>query len=490
MGKSKVLLISPGNKKDFTKRLPLALLFLAENLMANEYEPVILDMTVDNFSEGLLKNAICVGITSLTGRQILYGLQIAEQIRKLNPKLPIVWGGIHPSSLPVQTVRDPYVDIVVCGEGELTFLKIVTCLNNKQSLDGVEGIVYKENGEVFINKKRPFLNFDKRNYLPYDLLSLDKYQLSERFEYQSSRGCPYRCIFCYNHMFNACKWRMKSSNIVLEELEEIMRKFHPKTIFFVDDEFFINKKRVEKICKEIIEKNFDFKWHTTNRADIVAGYNNELLELLERSGCMSLAIGAESGSPKMLEFINKKITVEDTLESARKLSKTKITPVYSFVSGFPGETLNDLYMSLDLIDKLWKINSEARINGLFLAAPYPGTPFFQMAIEHKFIPPSSLGEWGTSNLLVSNRYNKWLPIKFLNELQLYSYLVRFLFMEMYTKAYLKRKELIRTLKYRLFIIFRLIFYPFFLLERIRWQHRNIKFPIDLKFLGRVILHHD
>ena len=260
----KVLLIYPANIKTITKRIPLALLYLAESLLTKNYDPIILDLQVDNFNPIMLKDILCVGITTLTGPQILYGLKIAETIRAINPNIPIIWGGIHPSITYEQTIQHPLVDYIVYGEGEVTFLELVEAIDKKSKINQIPGVVYKEAGKIIVNTPRPFINFNKYNTLPYDLLSLSKYQTMDRFEYQSSRGCPFGCIYCYNKKYNFFKWRHKDSKIVLDELETIKNRFHSIILNLVDDEFFINKQRAFEIIKGMIERNIIFKWRNIN----------------------------------------------------------------------------------------------------------------------------------------------------------------------------------------------------------------------------------
>ena len=450
----------------------------------------MLDLQVDYFRPEMLKSVVAVGISSLTGKQISYGLDVAKLIRKLNPDIPIVWGGIHPSTMAEQTIKNPFVDYIVYGEGETTFPILLNALTNKKSLNKIEGIVYQVGSKIIINKPRPFINFNKYNKLPYNLLDLSKYKTNERFSYQSSRGCPFGCLFCYNKKFNLFKWRSKDSKIVLDELEYIKKTFNPRYLFFIDDEFFINKKRTFNIIKGIVERNLNFIWKSSVRIDMINRFTEDEITLLEKSGCFELTIGAESGSNRILKFVNKNIEIADTFQSAKKLLNSRIIPQYSFMGGFPGETLEEFHMTLDAIDKLWKINKNIKVNGLFVPTPFPGTDLFNIVSKIKdYQLPQTLEEWGNVNInFLMNRKNfPYLSRTFLQEIQNYSTIIRFLFLWSHSSSFIKNKNNKNTLKYYKFILFLITFYPFYLIIKFRWTHKFVKFPIDLNIIKNIFL---
>jgi anaerobic magnesium-protoporphyrin IX monomethyl ester cyclase len=481
-----VLLIYPGNGKSITKRMPLSILFLAESLIEKGYKPVLLDMQVDEFDEKMLSGAACAGISTLTGDQIRFGLAAAARIREVNPNLPIVWGGIHPSIMPVQTLEHPLVDYVMYGEGEEAFPKFVQALEAGADLARVPSLIFKKNGSVVTTPRSPFLKFNKRNNLPYDLLSLSKYQTGTRFEYQSSRGCPQGCLFCYNKGFNDFKWRAKDSAIVLEELEDIKTRFHPEYLFFVDDEFFIHKRRAQEIVTGMIERGISFKWKASIRIDTVNSYGPDMLGLLDKSGFMEMVMGAESGSDRILDLVKKKISRKDIVASASHIAGMKIIPQYSFMSGFPSETIDDLHQTLDCMDELWKINRNIKVNGLFFATPFPGTELFDLAVAHGYKPPDSLDKWADIDFILSYTNVPYIPASFTRELVMFAFLVRFRYLWMHAGTFLRNTKNRRSLKYWGFVLFRLAFKPFDLLFTLRWRARFTLLQLDVA-VARFIL---
>jgi anaerobic magnesium-protoporphyrin IX monomethyl ester cyclase len=483
---NKILLIYPANSNTITKRMPLPILYLGEALIKHGYEPILLDMQVDVFSPSILDGVKFVGISTLTGQQIKYSISVAEQIRKLQPNVPIVWGGIHPTLMPEQTMESPLVDYVIRGEGEESFPQLIKALQTGIDLSTVPGLVYKQDNKMCLNQKSLFINFNKYNNLPYDLLSLSKYQTSIRMEYQSSRGCPYGCLFCYNRDFNKFKWRAKDANIVLDELQAIKERFNPTYLTIEDDEFFINKKRAEQIMQGMVERKLCFRWKTSIRIDSINSYDNDMLDLFDKSGFMEFATGAESGSNDTLLLIKKQINKDEILASARKLQQITTTPQYSFMTGFPGETVQDLRKTLDCIDELWKINKKIKVNGLFFATPFPGTGLYDLACSNGYQPPKSLEGWSALSFAESYKVVPYISEEFKRLFIVFSLIIKFKFLWMLSESFLQNRANRSTFKYWAFLIFHILFTPFKLIFNLRWKMRSVALPIDV-FLVRLLL---
>ena len=146
--------------------------------------------------------------------------------------------------------------------------------------------------------------------LPYELLDMNKYPSyrSGRFHIQTSRGCPHRCGFCYNTIFNKNRWRAKSAKRVIDEIQHITNKYpHIKIIDPIDDNVFVDEYRVEQICKGLIDKKLGVQWRANCRFDYLANYDKDFLELLEKSGCVELDFGGESGSDRIQQLITKDV---------------------------------------------------------------------------------------------------------------------------------------------------------------------------------------
>ena len=272
-----VLLIFPG-KKEKAPRLPLSVLYLATALKKAGYQPKVLDMRVESFKGLKEDDFIFAGISTMSGSQIKYGLDVARSIRAKNPSLPLVWGGVHPTLLPGQTLKNEYVDIVVRGDGERTIVELADALKTGQRLDGIKGLTFEKDGAVFSTPDREFVDIDTIGNLDYSLVPLDRYlDVNEYFSYQSSRGCPHECIFCYNQCYNRGIWRKKKPEVVIEELRYLVESLGISSFIFQEDNFFVSKERVRQICTRIIEEGWDIHWTALNRVDYFCQYEEHLI---------------------------------------------------------------------------------------------------------------------------------------------------------------------------------------------------------------------
>ena len=204
--------------------LPLSILTASSLLVKNNYNVTLIDQRVDDDWEYKLKKALkkeplFVAISSMTGNQIYYGLNITKIIRE-NSSSPIVWGGVHPSLQPIQTLKNNYVDVVVKGEGEATSLELAENLEKNKSLDKIKGIAYKNNSTIKINPDRKFLDLNTLPELPYHLLNVKQYLKNESaIPFLSSRGCVYGCKYCCNPKYNLRMWRSMGVEKAIAEIK-------------------------------------------------------------------------------------------------------------------------------------------------------------------------------------------------------------------------------------------------------------------------------
>ncbi len=193
--------------------VPLNLLAIARMLDSDKYKVIIINATIEKeYVKEVLnvaKGSLCVGITVMTGLQITDTLNVAKEVKKRFPKLPIILGGYHPTILPKQTVSHPCVDIVVKGQGEITFQKVVDKLGQNLPLNDVLGITFKSfDGKIIDNPNRSFVDLNEFPPLPWHLLDMEKYVRSRHpkydgpsIDYYTSQGCPYSCKFCAENVF-------------------------------------------------------------------------------------------------------------------------------------------------------------------------------------------------------------------------------------------------------------------------------------------------
>lgn len=385
-----------------TKGPALSIFYPGAMLEQNGLNVEYFDERFDKFDEFISlvkKDPLCVGISSMTGHQLVGSKRLFETVKKINPNIYIIFGGVHPSILPEQCIKEPYIDFVVVGEGEKTLLELITTIKNKGDMHKVDGIWWKDNGKIVENKRREFMNPSEWPFpmtpknKKYFKIAADRNELM----FQSARGCPWNCSFCYNKLFNRGTWRQMPIDKFENELNILFKEFKFKHIYLNDDNLGSDMERVKRIAEFL--HNSGHGWSTGVRCSDI---DDELAKLLDENGCDEILLGVESGSDRILrKIINKGYPkgTEDVRNCARSLSKTKIRGRYNFMSGVPTESKKDIHKSMDLADWIHKMNE----NALFCFdayAPYPGSRLYKEALKTNFKEPQSLEEW--SKITLSN----------------------------------------------------------------------------------------
>lgn len=415
--------------------VPLSLLSASVKIDHEGYPVKIIDQRVNEewkneLIQSLAQEPICVGITSMTGSQILGALE-ASQIVKKYSQTPVVWGGVHPTLFPQQTLENQFIDIVVKGEGEETFYQLVKRLENKISLHDLSGVCYKEDGRIIKNHDRPFIDLDEVPHTPYHLVNINNYlhrffSEKEVIEVESSRGCPFACAFCYNPLYNKRTWRPLSAKKVVAEIKRLVERYSIRSFHFIDDGFFIDKKRVNKIMQGIIEENLKIKMGFQGvRIDTFDKMSDDDIAILNKAGGRFLQFGVESGSPRILEMINKRLKVNQVISLNRRLAKyPQLIPYYNFMCGFPTETKEDFLRTTSLEWTILKENKNAMISPFHHYKPYPGTALCELSVSRNYDPPENLEEWGHfdwTELIPQGQNRKTL--RFLKNVEMVSILV-------------------------------------------------------------------
>ncbi len=428
-------------------------------------------MRLEDYRHYNVGSSLFVGISAMSGQQIRYALEFARYVRLQASYVPIVWGGVHPTLLPEQTASNEYVDIVVRGEGELVVKDLADALLEDQPLDEVLGLTYKVNETIKSTPDGKVINLDDIPLnLPYDLLLLDRYPSfrAGRFHIQTSRGCPHRCGFCYNSRFNHTKWRGKSPNRVLDEIQWVIQKYpHIKIIDPIDDNFFVDEYRVKQICQGLLDRNLGVQWRANCRFDYLANYSKDFLELLEKAGCVELDFGGESGSERLQTLICKDVTADEMLQSLENLRRfaPSIEPYVSWMSGLPTETDGDLTETFDLMDKMSQINPKTQHYGIFVYTPFPSPVMDSLPSE--FTAPQTLEEWG--NINVFHFDPPWHTKAQNQKLHTISAVTRIAF---YPQARIRERALAFKFAYALMNQ----------MARYRWKHRYFSFPVEFKIV--------
>ena len=227
------------------------------------------------------------------------------------------------------------------------------------------GIMYKEGESIITTPIRGQFPINKMDNPAYDLVDMEMYNFRppwvgrQTLPIITSRGCPMRCSYCYNTQFSQKNWNSLSPEKTVALINGLISKYKIKDFSLFDDNFFVNLKRVRRICELIIGNNLDIAFHNVNcRVDTVAKMDDEFLGLLVKAGFKQLLVGVESGSNTILSRIKKDITVDQILTVNTKLKNAGITSFYSFMAGFPFETVDDIHKTLILMNRLLTENPD------------------------------------------------------------------------------------------------------------------------------------
>ena len=472
-----VLLVFPGKYKAPDPQVPLQLLHVAAALRAAGRRPSILDLRLHDVRTVRVGRPSFVGITAMSGPQIRYGLEFAARVRAQSPGTPIVWGGVHPTLLPEQTAADPRVDVVVRGESEPALAPLAAALAAGDPLDAVPGITFTEAGETRSTPDAGPCDLDGIPIeLPYDLLELERYPTlnAGRAHLQTSRGCPHRCGFCYNTSFNHRRWRGKSPERVVDEMQFLLERFPQVSILDpIDDNFFVDRTRVAKICELILSRGLRFRWRANCRFDYLATYDAEFLKLVERAGCMELDFGGESGSPQMQEFVCKDVSAEEILAAVGKLHRwaPSIDPFVSWLSGLPGETYADMQKTFDLMDAMAEANPRTQHYGIFMYTPFPSPLLADL--PPSFVPPQTLEAWG--DIEVFHFLPPWHSPAYVEKLRSISAVTRYAF---YPRSRVDEHG----------PAFKAAYGAMCAAARWRWDHRAFGLPLELRLANYAAQH--
>jgi anaerobic magnesium-protoporphyrin IX monomethyl ester cyclase len=407
-----VLLVQPYT---FTIRglpqVPLAVMYVGGEAERKGHRVKILDRNLETNARKIIEDfkPDILGVTSLTGAMILDGLKISRYVRCRFPAAKIIWGGIHTSILPEQSLIEPSVDYVVVGEGEESFGELLDAIENKKDVSKIPGIGYKDvNLKPVINERRPSMaDLDSISLVPWHLIDPKRYVTYETL-FISSRGCPHRCSFCYNEKFNFRRWRGMSPERVKKEIDHA-QSFHPVRRFrFDDDNFCVDKKRLYAIL-DFLPKNVPLYFES--RIEYI---DDEFCRRLSEFRDAFVFIGIESGDNEVLSRMRKDLTVEQIRHGYDLINKYRINTSASFVIGTPGETREQLSKTLNLIDDIKPTRPSCCI-----FVPFPGSIFTETLIaEGKLMAFNTLEDWGrfsNGEYAKDHQYGE-TPVKELNRI--------------------------------------------------------------------------
>lgn len=399
------------------KLLPLGLAYVGAALEKANFKVEMIDNYMLRKPLDYIKSEVkrlepeIVGITcgSVTYKPCI---ETAKAIKEVLPNCKVVVGGWHPSYLPETMLEHPEIDYVVMGEGERAIVELANCIikgEDSSVISKIAGVACRHNGKIVKNSPVPIKDLDEIPFPARHLLQIDQYLRNMEFLKASPvdtmnviRGCPYNCAFCDTKGIWGSKCRSFSPPRVVEEIEHLVNNFGTRGLYFIGDNFTINKKRTLELCKLIKSSGLDVEWICDTRVDLIS---RDLLKEMRSAGCRTIWFGVESGSPRILKKLNKGVTIEQT-ENAFKLCRQEdIKLSCSLMMGVPGETLGDIKATFKFAKKL---NPDWIHFNIFVA--YPGSSLYDEVLENKlydkledFVAYVKTGEFNYDTLLKLQR---------------------------------------------------------------------------------------
>ena len=311
-----------------------------------------------------------IGITTLTAT-CARAYEIADRIKELAHDAIVVIGGVHASVLPGEGLNRKGVDVVVRGEGEVTFAELIDRIVNESDYSEIAGISIKRNGNIIHNQDRPLIkDLDSLPPFPYSLFEehIDKY--AGFTSVQTSRGCPYGCVFCSQRSISGKSYRHVSSARAVKDMETLIARFDARLIRIMDDNIAANKMRLMELLNLIIEKGIhkQVSFEAPMRGD---NMDEELLDKLKEANFSLLTFGLETASDRLMKLVNKGETVYDVVSAIKMTAQKGISTGTTLIFGLPTETNKDRWDAIKLVSSL-PLDS-VRFN---ILTPYPGTPVY------------------------------------------------------------------------------------------------------------------
>ncbi len=388
MTKPRILIINPPIRLgDKPRHIPHGLAIIA-NIIRKKLglTPVFIDANAHRYDNETLASMLAShqfdivlmgGLIPVYKRIIAY----AEIIKRIRPSAYIVVGGSAGMSVPELLLKNSQVDAVCAGEGEHAIVDFIRAFSEggRDGLSTIPGFYFKDGNRIYFSGNRPLIkDLDTESDSPaYDLLPMETYLgnpkvgIGRDVDIISSRGCPFQCTFCYQPWGR--NFRSHSISFVFEMIKHLRNEYKIDFVSFQDDEFMADKKRVLEFCERVQLEAPGLKWSCTGRANLVS---YDIAKVMRKAGCVSISYGFESGSSRMLESMNKHVTIPQMEEAIRiNRSLGMMVPV-SFIIGMPGEDENSCRQTIDFC-----VRNSLSLKSIMFATPYPGTAIFDFALK-------------------------------------------------------------------------------------------------------------
>lgn len=413
MKKKKILLIYTelGFTGTYIIQPPISLVYVSSKLIHNpEVEIELLDCRIEpEWREKLRKcilkeDVLIAGFFVMSGLQVGKAYEVTKFIKSLDQDLPIVWGGPHPTILPEDVLN--YGGIEFCARGFAidAFTNLVEkLLKHESHFETIPNLCFKKDGVNVIGKIND--DYERVHYedLPYQLLDtfIEKYFVGTKnraFPIYTALGCPYQCNFCISPIWfkdTKKKWDPLPAKDVVDHIEHLMARYKIDFIYFWDDDTFVVPSHFSSIAREILKRELKIELGIRGiRSNEVDRMKAEDFELMQKVGVNYVHIGVENGSQRMLDAMDKGITVEQSIAANRKMAQYKnLVPMYNFLVGMPEETLEDLRKTGLFILQLSDENPNCIVHTPNKMIPYPGGKAYSEAIKHGYKAPVTPEDW-------------------------------------------------------------------------------------------------
>jgi radical SAM superfamily enzyme YgiQ (UPF0313 family) len=378
---------------------PIGIMSLSSVLKEAGHECVIFDQANPDTPNPVIldeikrQNPALVGLSFLSTTSYPYAKILARQIRATDSTVKLAFGGVFATlNAGLVKLQCPEVDFVCRGDGEQLLLDLLTQMDAPET---VGGLTWMKDGKVISNPGRPIerhldqwpfpdresLRLDFVESMPLDVpavLSMERFTTM-----QTSRGCPWPCVFCDIPIFNEGKWRARSAEHVVTELKHLEAHGYG-SVYFVDDHFLLQPKRIESICNGVRQNNLTIQWGIEGRVDSVAQH---LFPAMAKAHCRTVMFGIESGSQKILDRLKKEQTLEEVTQAVTNAKKAGIEIVHGFFTvGNPDETAQDMKATFDFAAKL-----PLDTFGFNRLCVYRGTPLWQEYVKRGLV--SDATDW-------------------------------------------------------------------------------------------------
>jgi radical SAM superfamily enzyme YgiQ (UPF0313 family) len=334
-----------------------------------------LKLPAHEYKEIIRREAPDVVAISILTATVYTTWEMARVVREVAPRAKVIVGGMHCSALPENTLEEPAVDYGVVGEGEDTFREFLIALKEKRDPSGIANLVWRKDGTVVVNPRRPALtDLDSIPFPARDIFDNSKYSMnvnrrasdSKSTTVITSRGCPYGCIFCSKSIYGR-KFNQRSVKNVIDEMLLLEREGYGE-VLVVDDTFTVSKQWVLEFCEQYNKQGLRIKWNCHARVNTI---DEDIVSAMKRANCTGMAFGIESGNPEILKIIDKRITLDEARKAVALCRKYAINSLCSYIFGHPGDTRATMEDTLSVAVEL-----DSDYANFCVLVPMPGSKLF------------------------------------------------------------------------------------------------------------------